>query len=394
MKKFAVLLSVALAPTACKKAEEAPSTKPAVAAVAPVTVQTAPVEVQNMPRLLTLTGSVIANRQSEIAANVPGRVVATAIERGQRVKQGEVLVQIDTGSTGFSAQASAAQAKLADAQSVQAKIDCSRAETLFSQGVIAKAEYDRQKTLCEVQELQANAARANAGMASRMLSDATIRAPFAGAIGERYVNVGEYVQPGTRIASVYVFDPVRVTISVPETAVALVREGQTLDVHVSAWPDRMFPAKVEYLSPALRQNTRDLIVEATAPNPDAALRPGMFATVQLAIGEESVPTVPEAAIVSEGTVRRVFFVRDGKAFEQVVRTGVAKQGRVALLETLEAGARVILSPAAGIKDGVPVVEGSAAPAGDGSTHAAAAPVPAPAPDPAASVVPAANTATR
>lgn len=378
MKKFVSLLALGLSLTACKKeAPEATTEKP-VQAAAPLAVELAAVEVQSMPRLLTLTGSVVANRQSELAANVPGRVMSTSIERGQKVKQGELLVQIDTGSTGFSAQASAAQAKLADTQAVQAKSDCTRAESLFSQGVIAQAEYDRQKTLCQVQELQAKAASANAGMASRLLSDATIRAPFAGAIGERYVNVGEYVQPGTRIASVYVFDPVRVTISVPEAAVSLVQAGQTLEVRVAAWPERTFPAKVEYLSPALRQNTRDLIVEATAENGDAALRPGMFATVQLEVGQDPLPTVPVDAIIAEGTVKRLFLARDGKAVEVVVGTGVTKDGRVALLENFEQGARVIRKPPVGIKDGAPIVEGSASP-----TPIAPAAVTPPAPPPSA-----------
>ncbi len=377
MKKIVSLLAIGLSLSACKKSAPETTTEKAPAqAVAPLKVELASVEVQTMPRLLTLTGSIIANRQSELAANVPGRVMSTSIERGQKVKQGEVLVQIDTGSTGFSAQASAAQAKLADTQAVQAKSDCSRAEALFAQGVIAQAEYDRQKTLCQVQELQAKAASANAGMASRMLSDATIRAPFAGAIGERYVNVGEYVQPGTRIASVYVFDPVRVTISVPEAAVGLVKEGQTLDVRVQAWGERSFPAKVEFVSPALRQNTRDLIIEATADNADAALRPGMFATVQLAVGEETVPTVPVDAVLTEGTVKRIYLARDGKAFELVVGTGVTKDGRVALHENLEKDARVIRKPPAGIKDGAPIADG-------GGAQAPTAP---------AAIAPASNTA--
>jgi membrane fusion protein (multidrug efflux system) len=379
MKKSAALVCVALAATACKKPEPEAAAKPAATQSSPIAVTLASVEVQKMPRLLTLTGSVVAHQQSEVAANVPGRVMATTIERGQKVAKGQVLAQIDTGSTAFSAQASAAQAKLADTQAVQAQSDCTRADALFAQGVIAKAEYDRQKTQCQVQELQARAASANAGMASRMLSDATVRAPFAGAIGERYVNVGEYVNPGTRIASVYVFDPVRVTISVPESAVALVREGQTLDVRVAAWPDRAFPAKVEYLSPALRQNTRDLIVEATAANADAALRPGMFATVQLVLGEDEVPTVPVEALVTEGTVSRVYLARDNKAFELVVHTGVKKDGRIAVLDQFEPGAKVITKPPVGLKDGQSITEAASAPA-----------VAAPAVPPPAAVAPAAN----
>jgi membrane fusion protein (multidrug efflux system) len=311
-----------------------------------------------MPRTLTLTGTVIAEREAQIAANVSGRIALTSIERGQQVKAGQVLASVDSKTAGFTAQASSAQAMLADTQASQAQQDCARADWLFSKGAIASAEYDRQKTQCKAQELSANAARAQAGLASHLVSDTVIRAPFAGAIGERYVSVGEYVQPPTRVASIYVIDPVRVTVSVPEAAVGQVRAGQTLDIRVAAWPDRAFPATVVYLSPALRTNTRDLMVEARAANPDAALRPGMFATVRLDVGSDRLATVPEDAILEIGGSKRVFAARDGKAYELVVRTGATKDGRVAVYETFEPGARVIRHPAATVHDGVGIVEGT------------------------------------
>jgi membrane fusion protein (multidrug efflux system) len=111
-----------------------------------------------------------------------------------------------------------------------------------------------------------------------------------------------------------------------------------------------------YLSPALRPTTRDLVVEARAANADAALRPGMFATVDLTTGEEELPTVPADAIVSDGSTRRLFLVRDAHAFELVVRTGVSKDGRVSLLEPLDNTARVIRKPPPGLRDGAAVTE--------------------------------------
>ena len=240
-----------------------------------------------MPRLLTLTGTVTADRQSEVAASVSGRVVATPIERGRLVKAGETLAIVDSKAAGFSVAASAAQADLAVAQVNQAEEDCARAERLFKEGAIAEAEYKRQQTQCKTQILQATSARAQAELSAKLAGDTIIRAPFSGAIGERYVNAGEYVQPSSKVASIYALDPVRVTVSVPEPAVGKVKQGQTLELHVAAAPDRTFPATVVFLSPALRANTRDLLVEAKAPNPDGALRPGMFATVELTVGRRA-----------------------------------------------------------------------------------------------------------
>lgn len=350
-----LLIASALATSlGCSKpkaqAEGAPGAK---ASPPPLTVRVETAEVlhQKMPRFLTLTGSVTADRQSEVAANVAGRVASVYVERGMPVKTGQVLAIVDSKAAGFQAAAAVAQSQAAQTQVNLAKQDCDRADTLFAQGAIPKAEYERQKSQCTAQLYQANAAQANADLAGKLAGDTVIRAPMDGFIGERYVNVGEYVQPLSKVASVYAIDPVRVSISVPEGAVALVKEGQTLDLEVSAWEKRTFPATVRFVSPALRASTRDLIVEAVAKNKDGALKPGMFATVRLSVGEEELPTVPEKAVKFEGPVRRLFLARDNQAFELVVQTGVSKDGRIAILEPLPAGAKVIVAPPPGLHDG-------------------------------------------
>jgi membrane fusion protein (multidrug efflux system) len=352
MKRLLPLLAV-LAVAGCKRSQspEAGAQKPVLVALPPVKVETAAVQHQKMPHFLTLTGSVLANIQSEVAANVSGRITATYVERGQPVKLGQLLALVDSKAAGFSAAAALAQSQAADTQVTLAKQECSRADTLFAQGAIPQAEFDRMKTQCTAQLYQASAARANADLAGKLAGDTLIRAPFDGFVGERYVSVGEYVQPSSKVASLFATNPARVTISVPEPAISQVHEGQTLEVHVAAWPDVGFPAVVRFVSPALRAATRDLIIEAYAKNDDGRLKPGMFATVLLLTGEEETPTVPVESVKSDGTVKRIFLARDHQAFEVVVRTGVVRDGRIAILEPLAKGELVIVKPPPGLRDG-------------------------------------------
>lgn len=342
--------------SACKQPENKEAEAQKAAAPAAVKVQTGDVEVKKVPKYLTLTGSILANQESQVAANVAGRVIATYVERGQPVSKGQVLVAVDSQEAGLSAASAAAQSKVAESQEQLAKQDCERADKLFAQGAMTKAEYERQKTQCTAQVYSANAARAGADLAQKRAGDAQVRAPFDGIVGDRFVNVGEYVQPPTRVASFYSIDPARIQISVPENAVALVKVGQTLELKVTAYPDRTFPATVKYMSPALRTNTRDLVIEATAKNADAALRPGMFASVLLSIGEEELPTVPAESLRVDGTVKRLFLAKQGKAFELVVRTGVSKEGRVAVLDELGTTDKVIINPPKELRDGATVVQ--------------------------------------
>ncbi len=326
--------------------------KEAKAATAPVKVNTVKVEVTKVPRYLTLTGSVQADKQSEVAANVSGRITATLVERGREVRQGQVIAVVDSRQAGLSATAAVAQYEAAESQVLLAKQECERADKLFAQNAIAAAEHDKLKTQCSAQLAQANSARANADIAGKLAADTIIRAPMDGIVGERYINVGEYVQPMTKVASIYAVNPVRVSISVPEGSVGAIKKGQELNVRVSAYPDKRFAAVIEYVSPALRTNTRDLIVEAKAKNDEGLLKAGMFATVELTVGEEDRSVVPSESLRQVGTIKRLFVAKDKQAVEMVVRTGVrAKDGRIALLDALAPGTMVIVSPPSSLRDG-------------------------------------------
>lgn len=352
-----------LAMTGCNKGPEPQQTPAAggpqeraleLAAMAPVKVETAEVTQQKMPRSLTLTGTVLADQHSEVAANVNGLVTDVRVERGSVVKAGQILAVVDARAASLQAAAALEQSQAAQTQVSLAKQECERADRLFAQGTLSTAEHDRLKASCAGQLHQAAAAQANAQLARKFASDAVIRAPISGIVGERYINVGEFVQLPSRVASIYNINPVRVSISVPEPAVGMVKVDQTLQLDVSAWPNRTFTGTIRYVSPMLRPNTRDLVVEALVANDDGALRPGMFATSRLAVAQEEQMTVPSAAIRAEGTVKRLFLARDGKAFEMVVQTGVEKDGRMAVLETLKPGELVIVSPPPGLRDGTSI----------------------------------------
>jgi len=350
---FLALLALASL-AGCKGSESASEVKPSVAPAPAVKVETASVEIKKMPQFLTLTGTVIADRQSDVAANVSGRILSAPMERGQTVSQGQVLATVDARAAGFSATAATAQAKGAETQEKLAQAECDRADTTFQKGAISRAEYDRLKTQCTAQVFTSTAARANAELAAKQLGDTTIRAPFDGVIAERFINAGEYVQLQTKVATIVRIKPVRVQISVPEEATRLVKEKDTLTIHVAAWGDRPFPAVIRYVAPSLRAATRDLVVEAVAANADGALRPGMFATASILVAEADQPTVPENAIMIDGTTKRIFLARGGQAFEMVIRTGGTKDGHTTIMEPLTATDKVIVNPPPGLHDGVAV----------------------------------------
>jgi membrane fusion protein (multidrug efflux system) len=301
-----------------------------------------------------LTGTLVAHRQSDLAANASGRVLSTHVERGQAIEAGTVLARLDARAAKFSASAAKAQSRVAKAQLELAKTECTRADKLLADGVISKAEYDQTTSQCTTTLSSSAAADATAALASVQAGDSVVKAPFSGIVGERFVEVGEYVQPSTRVASLYAIDPIRLSVAVPEAEVARIADGQEVTFSVAALQDRTFDAKVKYISPALREGTRDLLVEAVAENPDHVLRPGMFATVHVGVGEQELLTVPASAVVRGDARTRVWVVREGRATPHVVRLGPERDGSIAILSGISAEDAVVAEPPADLVDGTRV----------------------------------------
>jgi membrane fusion protein, multidrug efflux system len=332
------------------EASASPSTE-----AAPLEIDAVVANLEAVPRTLSLTGTLSAQQEAEVATDASGRVLATYVDRGDLVEIGAPLARLDARAAALSRQEAEASRASLLAQSENARLECARAERLFSAKVISRAEFDSASTSCKTSGFSVEAARAREGMASKSLSDSVIRAPFRGVVGERLVSVGDYVSPGRSVLTLVDAATLRLEVRVPETATASVSAGRPVSFGVAAYPKRTFSGRIARLSPSLRAATRDQIVEVSVDNADGALRPGMFATVRLAVGEDKLPVVPATAVLGQAPSERVFVVTpDSRVEERVVSTGERVNGGVAVEAGVNAGETIVAVPPNGIRDGARV----------------------------------------
>lgn len=351
---WAALVCLGLVSAACQKNDGAAAATTPREAAAPIHVTTAAATEKPMPTLLTLTGSLRANAESDVAADVSGKIVATYVERGQAVKRGQVLAIVDSRLASLAATAAEAEAKVAESQLEEARRDCDRVKHLLETGAISQADYDKQTAQCTSQQFSAQAAQAQQQSALKQAGDTNIRAPFDGFVGERYVSVGQYVQPSTRVASVYDPDPLRLELTVPEANVASITQDMPVHFTVTAFGDQVFTGSVRYISPNVRESTRDLVVEAVCPNTDFKLKPGMFAVAKIDLGDTPRPVVPKAAVVEDDTGARVFVVTGQQVQERLVQPGETVGDLTAIVQGVKVGESVVVSPGPDVHDGAKV----------------------------------------
>jgi len=322
---------------------------------APVKADAVVAEARPVPRTISLTGTLLAAREAEVAAEASGKVVAVAVDRGDRVQSGAPLARLDARAAVLNrAEASASAAGLV-AQRESADIDCARSERLFASNVISRAEYDRTQASCTTSGHSVEAAMARAGLAQKSLSDAVVRAPFTGLVAERHVEVGDYVNAGRTVLTVVDIATLKLELSVPETQVSNIAEGRVVTFEVAAFPEREFSGTVKRIAPSLRKASRDQLVEVVVANDDAALRPGMFANARVTVGEDRYPVVPLTAVTGKAPVEHLFVVRpDFSVEERAVATGERSGTGVAVVRGLTAGEMVVATPSAGVRDGVKV----------------------------------------
>lgn len=345
----ASLLALGLGLSGCQRAIAAAAPLPPAISVSRVRVEERP-----MPRTLALSGSLIANQQSEVAANAVGRVLKTLVDRGSEVPMGAPLIQLDAKTAELSHAEARATLKSAESQEQVAASECARNQDLFKKGAISKQEWERTASQCETTNGSTLAARARAELAEKTLMDSTVRAPFAGMVGERYVSVGEYVAPSTRVVNLVELDPLRLQLTVDEANFGQVHMGQEVRFQVDAYPKESFVGTVKYIDPTVRSTTRDLVVEAVVQNKDRRLRPGMFAQAFLQLTDEPLPVVPKSALRQDATSTRLFAIVEGRVEERIVQVGPERDGFVAILEGLKIGDQVVVDPNEQVKDGVPV----------------------------------------
>jgi membrane fusion protein (multidrug efflux system) len=331
----------------------------------------------------------MADAQTDIASEIEQRVVEILVERGQVVSAGQVVARMDAkDATNQLHESEAAEAQIrerlgmvngqsfdalktpevqqARATMDRAEADFKRFAQLIEEGAISRSEHDLRRadylaakaqyetTANQMRQLYQSllAQKVRVTMGQKGLEDTIIRAPFSGLIAEKAVSVGRYTKKGDRIATIVRVDPLRIELTIPEGAVAAVRKGQKVSFTVQSYLGRQFDGTIAYVGPAVRAESRALVVEAIVPNPKALLQPGLFATARIELPSTRPRVmVPAAAVKGEGGVFKLFIAKGDRAEARLVQVGREADGRLEILRGLAAGERVVSPQVPSLADG-------------------------------------------
>jgi len=313
----------------------------AKAAPLPPLVDTVPAGQEAVERVVRLLGQAEAVDGLMLTSKTSGLVAAIEFANGVEVAAGQVLLRLDSARE---------TASLREAQGERDKAtkELDNRKPLLDKGLVSQDEIDRLAAELAAKQGAFELAQAN-------LADRTMVAPFAGTIGIRRVGVGSQVAPGTPIAPLVRLDPMQVAFGVPEVHIALLKSGLAVRATSPAWPGRVFNGSVVAIDPGADVRSRAVATVAVLPNPDRALRPGMALTVELVVERrERAVTVPEAALVMQGSKPFVWCIVEGKAVRTMVVPGVRMSGSVEIASGLEAGAQVVVQGLQAVRDGVVV----------------------------------------
>lgn len=327
---------------------------PAVAAPpdAPLAIASAAVAARSGPSSTPYEGVVEALRQTIVAAQVSGAVVALAVRAGDKVHAGQVLMRIDARAAEQTAAAGAAAARAARAAQDEATREFERQQQLFAQGYISRAALDRADAHFKTAQAEASAQLANAGAAKTQSDLYVVRAPYGGVVAGVSVVLGDMAMPGRPLLSLYDPAALRVTAAIPQTVVASWRERFAPRVEIpGVAADLIEPVHVQLL-PTVDVASHTLAVRLDLP-PDTEAAPGMFARAWLPGSDTGLGSgdarlfVPSQALVRRSELSAVYVIgRNGKALLRQVRPGRSEAGQVEILSGVAAGERVALDPQA------------------------------------------------
>jgi RND family efflux transporter MFP subunit len=366
----------------------------------PRTVRVATVVSRAIAESVAVNGTLAVYDRATVATKVAGRVQALTVDLGSPVRKGQLLARIEP--IDYQLRAQQAEAALAQARARiglppggstdrvdptetgtvrqaravldEARLVHQRAETLFAEGLIAKAELDGavanlkvadsryQDALEEVQSRRATASekRAEAALARQQVSNTGVYASFPGVVEQRRTSVGEFLAAGAPVLDLVRIDPLRFRAEVPERDAGSVRAGQTVRISVDG--AREYTGRIARLSPTINERNRVLLVEADVPN-DGSLRAGSFARAVIQTGQSvEAATVPSSAIVTFAGLQKVITVQGGKAVEKAVTTGRRNAEWTEVLSGVSVGDQVVLAPG-NLQSGQPVVVAGTSPAG-------------------------------
>jgi membrane fusion protein (multidrug efflux system) len=317
----------------------------------PETVGTAEVVKERWERTVESVGSMRAVQGADLSTEESGVVAKILFENGQEVKAGDLLVELDTETEEANLRSAEAEQDLA--RTVYERTRRLRQNNTVPQSDLDAAESQLRKMTALVEQLKAT------------IRKKQISAPFTGRLGIREVNLGQFVNNGDKIVSLQSLDPIFVDFLLPQQLLAALAAGQGVSVFTDVYPGEMFEGKLTAINAEIDPVTRNIRLQATLDNADGRLRPGMFARVQLALGEaDEVVRIPVTAVLTATYGDSVFVVTEqvdeetGEktlvAQQRFIRTGRSEGDFVAVVDGLSPGENVVSAGAFKLRSGTPV----------------------------------------
>lgn len=321
--------------------------------VQPATVTTIVVEKQEWQPKLTSVGNVRAFRGVDLSTEVGGLVARVPIKSGMDVNEGDLLIKLNDS-------ADVAQLNSLKAMADLAKVINERDKAQLAIQAISKNVYDTSTA-------DMKAKRAQVDQQTALVAKKNLKAPFSGRVGIVTINPGQYVNPGDKLLTLQTIDPIYVDFTLPQSSAGIIQAGQTIELQTDAFKDLVFLGKITAVSPKVELNTRNIQIEAQISNPEKKLLPGMFANVNINLGDRvELLTLPQTAVTYNPYGSTVFIVKktdrlDKKGIpvmeaQQVfVTPGLTRGDQVAIVKGLEPGMTVITSGQLKLKNGTPLI---------------------------------------
>ena len=323
--------------------------EPQVGSVEPVVeVTTARVRRGSILERVSAPGSLRARRESRIGAEVSGRIQKVFVNDGDRVEAGAPLFQIDRGPFEMALRQAEAVLDVARAERAQIEADLTRGNALRRSDIVAAEQLERMRTQVAVAKAHQRQAAEGVALARHHLEQTLVPAPFGGSVAQRLVDEGTtaLVQPQTIVIVLQETDVLEAEANIPESQLSVVQLGDAALVHVEGLPQPI-QTSISAVSDTIDPQARTYRVHMIVPNPDHALKAGIFARIDiLPSAKRDVLLVPRSAVRSEEGANRVLVVRDGRAQFVPVRLGVVSENEAEVLSGLEAGSEVIVGTAA------------------------------------------------
>jgi membrane fusion protein, multidrug efflux system len=331
-----------LAVAACGQAESAGKPGGAPGGGPPaMPVEVAVAQTDTVVDAIIATGQIEAMQSIELRPDVEGRIAQILVREGAFVARGTPLFKVDDAEL-------KAEVARAEADRDLARQSLARTRDLLAKRASFQSELERSEATARVAEAQL-------ALLKVRLDRTVVRAPFTGAVGQRFVSLGDYVKNDTRLVSLQTVSPQRVSFQVPERYADQLKVGQRVTFRVAALGQKEFTARVDFVDPIVQLPGRTITVKAAVPNPRRELQSGMFIEARLATATRpSAVVIPEDAIIPLQGSNFVWVVQRGKATRRQVELGVRTPGFVEAKSGVEAADQVVVGGQERLGEGAPV----------------------------------------